>query len=220
VVGCSGRRCFCRRALITLHWPGSANAVSSVCLYRKQERPLRGRPIVRPCLTARLCSPFSGCQLAIVSHRCVPSLWTRAPETWLLPAVSRAYPPATSTDCPVASDGGGSTVISRPAVWGLISHCASPVTIPPYPPAVLRRFGRATAGYVDRSQAAMGSRHLLGSPGTASCPAGNRPPSLRAPVGDPTPITPVKGTYSGEIESLDRDPGIATLDPGMRFPGN
>ena len=24
----------------------------------------------------------------------------------------------------------------------------------------------------------------------------------------------------GEIESLDRDPGIATLDPGMRFPGN
>ena len=27
-------------------------------------------------------------------------------------------------------------------------------------------------------------------------------------------------TYSSEIESLDRDPGIATLVPGMRFPGN
>jgi len=34
-------------------------------------------------------------------------------------------------------------------------------------------------------------------------PAADRPPPLRAPVGDPTLITPVKGTYSGEIESLD-----------------
>jgi len=25
-------------------------------------------------------------------------------------------------------------------------------------------------------------------------------------------------TYSGEIESLDRDPGIATLDPGINNP--
>ena len=40
------------------------------------------------------------------------------------------------------------------------------------------------------------------------------PPPLRAHAGDPTPITPVKGTYSGEIESFDRDPGVATLDPG------
>jgi len=29
----------------------------------------------------------------------------------------------------------------------------------------------------------------------------------------------VKGTSLGEIESLDRDLGIASLDPGMRFPG-
>ena len=29
-----------------------------------------------------------------------------------------------------------------------------------------------------------------------------------------------KITYWGKIESLDRDPGIATLVPGMRFPGN
>jgi len=46
------------------------------------------------------------------------------------------------------------------------------------------------------------------------------PPLLRAPAGDPTPITPVKCMFSGEIESLDEDPGIATLDLGMRFPGN
>jgi len=45
------------------------------------------------------------------------------------------------------------------------------------------------------------------------------PPFLH-PTGDPTPIMSVKGTYSGKIESLDRDPGIATLGPGMRFPGN
>jgi len=50
--------------------------------------------------------------------------------------------------------------------------------------------------------------------------AGDRPPPLRAPAGDPTTITPVKGTYSGEIESLDRDPGVATLVPGgTRLPG-
>jgi len=72
--------------------------------------------------------------------------------------------------------------------------------------AVLRRFWHATTGYVDRPQAAMGSRHW-------------RSP-LRSPAGDPTPITLVKGMYSGKIKSLDRDPGIATLDPGMPFPGN
>ena len=44
--------------------------------------------------------------------------------------------------------------------------------------------------------------------------------SLRIHTGDPTPITPVKSMYSDEINSLNRDPGIATLDPGMRFPGN
>jgi len=35
--------------------------------------------------------------------------------------------------------------------------------------------------------------------------AGDRPPPLRAYACDPTLITPIKGTYSGEIESLDRD---------------
>jgi len=54
----------------------------------------------------------------------------------------------------------------------------------------------------------------------ASGLAGDRPPSRRAPASDPTPTTPVNGTCSVEIESLDRDMGIVILDPGMRFPGN
>jgi len=111
VVGDSSGRCFCRRALITLvmplHWPGSANAADSVCLYREQKRaPIRCRAIVRPRPTAGLGSPVLG-------------------------------------------------------IWG---------------------------------------------------PAGNHP--LHAPASDPTLIMPVIDTYSGKIESLDRDPGIATLDPG------
>ena len=56
----------------------------------------------------------------------------------------------------------------------------------PVPPG---RFGRATADYVDRPQAAVRSRHR---PGTAPGPAGDRPSPLRAPAGDPTPITQVK----------------------------
>jgi len=37
---------------------------------------------------------------------------------------------------------------------------------------------------------------------------------------NPTPIMLAKGTYWGDVESLDRGPEIVTLDPGMRFPGN
>ena len=62
-------------------------------------------------------------------------------------------------------------------------------------------FGRATAGYVDRPQAAMGSPHWPGQEWR------------RGPAGDQN------GTHLGKIESLDRDPGIATLDQGMRFTG-
>jgi len=75
------------------------------------------------------------------------------------------------------------------------------------------RFGRATAGYVDRLQAAMGSRYR---PGTVLGPADDRLSTLHSLAGDPAPIM----QYSGEIESLDRDLGIATVIPGMRFPGN
>ena len=48
------------------------------------------------------------------------------------------------------------------------------------------------------------------------CPS----PPLRSPAGDRTPIALVKGTHSGETESVDWDTGIATFDLGMRFPGN
>ena len=61
-------------------------------------------------------------------------------------------------------------------------------------------------------------------PGTAS---GADWPAIVPPSFAPLPATRPdcghagKSTlYSGETESLDRDPGIATLDPGMRFPGN
>ena len=102
-------------------------------------------------------------------------------------------------------------MIPRPVVRGPMAG-ALPRSRSPVP--LSGRFGRATAGYVDRPQAAMGSLHR---PGTAPGPTGDRPLPLRAPAGDPTPIT---HSYSSEIESLDRDPGIATLVPGMRFPGN
>ena len=49
-------------------------------------------------------------------------------------------------------------------------------------------FGRATAGYVDRSQAATGSPHR---PGTASETGRRSPPPFHASAGDPTLITPV-----------------------------
>jgi len=78
-------------------------------------------------------------------------------------------PPATSTDCPAVSDGGGEVMIPWPVVRGPMaaalprsrSHVPSP-----------GRFGCATASYVDRPQAQMEFRHR---PGTAPGPAGNRP---------------------------------------------
>ena len=51
----------------------------------------------------------------------------------------------------------------------------------------------------------------------------------RGPAGDHPPFGPCqrfdsdhtgKNTYLGESKSLDRDPGIASLDLGMRFPRN
>ena len=99
MVGDSGGRCFCRRALITLvaplHWPVSANAATSVCLHSKQERSLRCRPIIRPCLMVGLGSPVSAGRSAIASARRDPSLCfdtcTKVAETRPLPAVSRAH---------------------------------------------------------------------------------------------------------------------------------
>jgi len=75
---------------------------------------------------------------------------------------------------------------------------------------------RARHHWLRRSSAG-GDEHIIRDR-LASWPA--IAPPLRASTGDPTPITPVKGMYSGEVDSLDQDLGIATLDPGMQFPGN
>jgi len=83
--------------------------------------------------------------------------------------------------------------------------CASPVAIP-LPPG---RFGRAIASYVDRPQAAMGSRHR---PGTAPGPAGDRPPPF-APTGDPTPIMQVK------VRTMAKS-RVSIETRELRFPGN
>jgi len=112
-----------------------------------------------------------GGRSAIVSPRCDPHLRfdrrAMASETRPLPAVWRA--PIRPQRRPIVqrrpTEGRG-TVIPWPVIRGPISHCASPVALPLKPsPAILRRLGRATTGYVDHPQAAMGSRHR---PGTAS----------------------------------------------------
>ena len=92
-----------------------------------------------------------------------PEVWSEAPETRPLPAISRAHPPASLTDCPT-----GAGRFPWPVFQGQISYCTSSVTLPSVapPPAVLRRFGRATVHYVDRS---MGSRPAM--PPFASLPA-------------------------------------------------
>ena len=115
-------QCFCCRALITLvtplHQPDSANAAASVCLYRKQERPLRCRPIDRPRPTVGL---WISCTLGPVGDRfppppvAFPAHVLTAVETRPLAAVLHAHPSATSTDCPAASDGGGRQFTSLPS---------------------------------------------------------------------------------------------------------
>jgi len=93
-------------------------------------------------------------------------------------------PPATSTDCPAVSDGGGSDAPTRRL--GADGRCACPVALP----------------------------RTLPRPFWACHPTGRRSPhSLRTPAGDPTPITQVKGMYSGEIESRSR-PGYCDSRPG------
>jgi len=199
----------CRRELITivtpLSRPGSTKTAASVCLYsvyRKQERPLFTAAleqtsnvptaIIRPRQRAGLWSPTPSIRLAIASlchaarlrfDRCAT-----APEMQPLPAISCAHPPppATSTDCPVVSDGRGEAVIPRPVVRGpmavALPRSRSPRTLPltvlsAQLPAMLIVHRRRW------------SRHR---PGMAPGPADDRPSTLCTPAGDPTPITQVK----------------------------
>jgi len=111
----------------------------------------------------------------VLSHTCGPvgirvppsrsqPVFRRAPPR-RTPDILRAYPPATSTNCPVASDTGEGWTGHSPACH---PGAGRPLRFPGCPPAVLRRFSRTTAGYVDHPQ--------------ASGPAGDRPPpSLRRP---------------------------------------
>ena len=122
-----GRGNRCCRELITivmpLSRPGSAETAASVGLYsvyRKQERSLFTAALeqtsnvptaiigLRP--TAGLRFPIPGILSAMASLRHAARLrfdrCATAPETRPLPAVSRAHPPATSTNCPAVSDGG------------------------------------------------------------------------------------------------------------------
>ena len=222
-----GNRCFGRHGLIAIVTPlsrtGSARKAASICLYsvyRKQERSLftdvleqtsnvpttrnlsrsSGRVRRRAC---GLPYPVSGRQSrpSVALHVCFLASAPRRRRPGRCPPFHAPIPPATSTDCPAASDGGGGDSLAhRPGADGRR-------TFPVAPPG---RFGCTTASYVDCPQAAMGSRYR---PGTAPGPASDRPSPLRTPAGDPTPITQVKVRTPGEIESLDQDLGI-------RFPGN
>jgi len=133
------------------------------------------------------CRPVVSCTQGLVGDRVphhVPSLCfdicTTAPKTRLLPTVLRAHTPATSTDCPAASDRGQWPLHfpSRPVLWLFCDVSRVP------PPTVL----------IDQ-------RGPLYWPGTVSGTGWQSPPPLRTPAGNPTPKTPVKGTYSGKIES-------------------
>jgi len=175
---------------------------ASVCLCRKQERSLRCRPIVPLSPMVGLWISHTRSAVGDCMPCRVPSLHfdacTMAPDTRPLLAILRSHLPAMSTDCPVASDGEGGR-FPAPVVRVPIRHCASPVA----PHGCFVTFWAC--------HRSLWEWHLR--------PA-SYPLPLRAPAGDLTPITSVKGTYSGEIKSLDRDPGIASLNPGMQFPGN
>ena len=165
---------------MSLSPPGSAKMATSVCLYsvyRKQERSLFTAEleqtsnvptaIVRLRPTAGLWSPIPSIWSAIASlRRAARLLFDRcatAPETRPLLAVSRAHPSRVQR-----RPTGGEAVIPWPVVQEPMA-----VVLPQSRSSVApHRFGRATADYVHRPQAALGSRHR---PGTAPGPAGDTP---------------------------------------------
>jgi len=95
--------------------------------------------------------------------------------------------------------------VPRSAVWGPIGHCISPVA-PPVAPSHGRfvtfrahhcPLCRSIDGVSTSARNGVWDQPVIVPPHTCA--------------GDPTQITPIKGTYSGKIESLDQD-------PRMRFP--
>jgi len=106
--------------------------------------------------------------------------------------------------------GGGDSPARRPGADG---RFVSPVMLPRTSPG---RFGRATADYVDRPQAALGSHYR---PGTAPGPAGDRPsPLLRASAVYPTPITQVKvRTRAKSTTGFSLSKPVPGFKSGYRF---
>jgi len=117
---------------------------------------------------------------------------------------------------PPASSGvrrGGEAVISRPVVRGLIA-VVLPQSRSPIPHG---RFGHATADYVDRPQAALGSRHRPGMTQVRSVIA---PPPFAPPAGDPTLITQVKArTRAKSTTGFSLSKPVAGFKSGYRFSG-
>jgi len=187
-----------------MHWPSSANVTASICLYRKQVRPLRYWLIIRPRPTAglwisRTWRPEAGRRPCppVVLHICVLTRvpWRGRPGR-SLPAVSPAHLPAMSTvqrhptgagcdspaRCPGANRPLRSPCSPLPGCFATFRACHHPLC-------------RSISGFPCREQC----------PG----PACDRPPS------------PFAWKVRTRAKSrVSRDPGIATLDSGMRFIGN
>jgi len=178
-----------------LHRPSSANIAASVCSIGNKKEHCRHRPAASdggPGSPIPSVWGLVGDHVPLRIARLRFDRCTTAPETWLLPAVLHAHPLVSSTDCPSASNGGGRRFPSPP------SRGPSAIALPRSRSLCsLRRFGSAPPTMsINRS-----GPHI--SQEQRRRPAGDRIP-LRVSAGDPTPITPVKGTYSGEIESQSR----------------
>jgi len=173
------RQMFLPRALITLvmplHWPGSANAATSVCLYREQEHWDFGQS--SGCIRWRawgLPYPASGGWSAIAPPFALHVFvltgtpWRQRPihcPPFSAPILLRHR--LIVQQRPTWRQ--GNSPACRPGTDQPLRFLGRAPSVAP-PPAVLRRFGCATARYVDRS---MGSQY---GPGTASRAGRRLPP--------------------------------------------
>ena len=156
--------------------------------------PSSGRVRRRACC---LPYPASGWRSrpSVALHVC---FLTGVPRRWRSRRCSPFHTPIPPASSGVRRGGGGGDFPARRP--GADARCASPVTLPCTPPAVLgmplltmlivrrRRWGPV----IGRERCRV--RAVIAAP-----PSFAPPPAIHAD----------KSTYSGEIESLDRDPGIA-----------
>ena len=190
-------------ALITivmpLHRLGSANVAASVCLYRERERALRFWLIVQPYPTAGLGYPIlPGRQSRplVARHICIMTgvLWRRRPSCctpFCAPVLPRRR--LVVQRRPTWGRGHGDAPARRPGA-------DRPFRIPGHAPSVGPSPGRFATFWVRHCPLCRSIDGVLASAGNS---VGSQPAiPLCAHIVDPTPITPVKGTYSGEIESL------------------